>query len=410
MRKQEPTEATGLSMRVVLQICGGAVLLVVLVAIGGGLFDQPAASRGPGPVAEKPDEAANPGQSAAAQDAAKPRATPAKSPPELVVDPALAEQEVEILLEPPAYEYGFMRPEDVAVRTIRVTNLDPQPIRLKGTWRGCSCTTLDVQPGILQPGESVDVPATLTAGLTPTTKDSTVKLELVGRPPIVLPVKGEIIRGVRARPRDIDTYRYRGAEGNYIPSGRIALDSPEGVPFRILSVNGDPVESESKLVHVVPWSVAEFDATTGLNERGELIPKFWLVETDHPETPVMEIMVRHRAHRPEPRGERPWFFVEQRVNVGGIPRGGSGECVIPIKWKGGKPGRDDTLAGVRSDSPEFTASLVETPSKGRETLAKIRITPAVGVEGPFSGDLVIEGEAYTATLPVIGHAARRSAQ
>ncbi|MCP4759070.1 MAG: hypothetical protein GY894_10935 [Planctomycetes bacterium] len=402
MSNQEAKESGGLSMRVILQLCGGAVLLIVLVAIGGGVFDQEAPPRVP--VAEKlapPKPISEP---------VVPKNVPQADPVSPAVDPALAERPVEVLLDPPAYEYGFMRPQDVAVRSIRVTNLDPEPIRLKGTWRGCSCTKLDVRPKILQSGESIDVPATMTAGLTPTTKDSTIKLELVGRPPIVLPVKGEIIRGVRARPRDIDTYRYRGAEGNYIPNGRVVLDAPEGVPFRILSVNGEQMETASKLTHVIPWDVSGYDAVTGLDADGDLIPAYWLVETNHPETPVMEIMVRHRAQRPEPRGERPWFFVEQRVNVGGIPPGGYGEYVLPIKWQGGKPNTADEILGVHSESDQFSAKLVEAKIKGRETLARIRITPAEGVEGPISGDVVIDGRLFTAAVPTIAHAARSTSQ
>jgi hypothetical protein len=120
----------------------------------------------------------------------------------------------------------------------------------------------------------------------------------------------------------------------------------------------------------------------------------------------MEIMVRHRGNRPEPRGERPWFFVEQRVNVGGIPRGQAGEFVLPIKWAGGKPNTGDRLVAAHAESEAFSASLVNAAPQGRETLATIRIRPSDGYEGPFAGPVVIEGEHFVASVPVVGHAAR----
>jgi hypothetical protein len=368
--KDEPSN--GLGPRVLLQLCGGVVLVIALVALAGGFFDT--------------------------------------SPKPLIrfePDPADAERPVEVELDPPAYQFGYLRPEEVRTRTIRLTNRDTTPVRLKGTWRGCSCTTLDVRPLTLQPGESITVPATLTAGMTPTSKDSSIKLELVGRPPITLPTKGEIIRGVRAQPRDISTYRSRDAGDAYTSSGRIRIDAPEGPAFRILSVNGEPRQTDTALQHAVSWDVSAYDGLTGLNTAGEEIPAFWLVETDHPETPVLEIPIRHRSIRITPRGDRPWFYIEQRVNVGGIPRGGSGTFSLPIKWSGGNtvPGG---LESARSESDLFEAVLIGLEDTGKGTSAIIRITPVATTAGPFQGRVILVGGGFEAPLAVIGHAARAS--
>jgi hypothetical protein len=141
-----------------------------------------------------------------------------------------------------------------------------------------------------------------------------------------------------------------------------------------------------------------------------MVPKFWLVETDHPETPVIELTVRHRAIRPVPRGDRPWFFVEQRINVGGIKAGGWVEFTLPVKWIGGKVGVGDTLQAVCSQSDAFKSKLVSNQPKGRSSLATVRITPNPGIEGPFHGLVTIVGDSFEATLDVIGHAQRTSSQ
>lgn len=387
-RQDEDTPAAGLSPRVLLQLCGGIVLLVALVALAGGFFDTQPVTRPP---------------IAAAPAASKP--PPPKRATRFVPDPADAQRPADLQLDPPAYEFGFLRPEEVRTRSIRLTNRDTVPVRLKGMWRGCSCTTLDLQPTTLQPGESIEVPATLTAGMTPTSKDSSVKLELVGRPPVKLPTKGEIIRGVRARPRDISTNLGRAAEGGYRSQGRIMIDAPEGPPFRVLSVNGEPRNTDPMLLHAVTWDLSGYDGVSGLDAEGQPLPPFWLVETDHPETPVLEIPVRHRSIRITPRGDRPWFFIEQRVNVGGIARGGSGTFTLPVKWAAGKKSARG-VQSVRSTQDQFEATLIGLDDDGKETRATIRITPAASTEGPFQGRIILEGDGFEAPLQVIGHAER----
>jgi hypothetical protein len=385
-RNEKEEVQGGLSPRVVLQLCGGVILVIAIVALAGGFFDAD-------PVARPP------------QIASVTPSVPLPPPVEFTPNAADVDRSAAVELDPPAYEFGFLRPEEVRTKTIRLTNRDEVPIRLQGTWRGCSCTTLDIRPVTLQPGESIAVPATLTAGMTPTSKDSSVKLELIGRPPITLPTKGEIIRGVRARPRDISTYSSRGTAGNYTRVGRTTIDAPEGPAFRVLSVNGAPQDTSPSLQHVIAWDVSDYDAETGLNAAGAIIPKFWLVETDHPETPVIELQVRHRSLSSIPRGERPWFYVEQRVNVGGIPAGGFGEFTLPVKWIGGTKSAIG-LESAHSTSDLFEAALVRLQDKDKDTLATIRITPAPETRGPFQGDIVLGGNGYESTLPVIGHAAR----
>ncbi|MDP6890379.1 MAG: DUF1573 domain-containing protein [Phycisphaerales bacterium] len=398
--KEEPVG--GLSARVLLQLSGGVLLLIAIVALAGGFFDTPPVTT---PPASTPPTTTPPATKAKAPAA---QAPPPKPPEQFVPDPADAERSVQVELDPPAYEFGFLRPEEVRTRTVQLTNRDTTPVRLKGTWRGCSCTTLDVRPMTLQPGDSIAVPATLTAGMTPTSKDSSVKLEIIGRPPITLPTKGEIIRGVRARPRDISTYRSR--DGNaYTSTGRLMVDAPEGPPFRVLSVNGEPQQTEPSPMHAIAWDVSDYDGTTGLNAEGQPVPPFWLVETDHPETPVLEIPVRHRSIRITPRGDRPWFYVEQRANVGGIERGGSGTFTLPVKWAGGKT--SSSFRGVqssRSESDLFEAVLIGKEDKGRETEVTIRITPAPSTSGPFQGEIILEGDGFEAPIQVIGHAERAS--
>ena len=82
-----------------------------------------------------------------------------------------------------------------------VTNEGHEPIRFTGAMKGCSCTTVDVAAVELQPGETLPFSATMTAGLTPTSKSSKISLVLEDHVPISIPTDGEIVRGIRVTPR-----------------------------------------------------------------------------------------------------------------------------------------------------------------------------------------------------------------
>lgn len=389
-----------------IQLIVAAVLILVLVAVGLDISLDDAA-RGPQPA---PPQAVSADRSTPATPESAPAPSPtAKTPASLAdagsLDAALAEVDVEVTLDPPAYDYGYLRPNAVTTRTVTLTNREALPIRLPGSARGCSCTKLDLQPMLLGPGESVAIPATMTAGLTPTSKDSSMKVEVAGRPPIKIPVKGEIIRGLRVSPRDITTYQYGGSDDVYRSIGRLRVDAPEGRRFSILSVNGEPKNTPPLQMHVVDWDVRDYDKATGLNAQGEMVPRFWLIETDHPETPVMEVPVRHRGHQLHRREkERPWFFVETRVNVGAVDADGVARVEVPVKGVRG----EDPIIAIESRSDLFTARKGATRRRDRDLMMTVEITPAPGVEGPFWGEVEFVSDTFRAPLPVIAFVPRSS--
>ena len=73
---------------------------------------------------------------------------------------------------PEGFDFGVMKPGSLTRRTVELKNESPSAIRILGTKRTCSCTTVEMNPGLLQPGASMPLTAIMAADLTPKDKNS----------------------------------------------------------------------------------------------------------------------------------------------------------------------------------------------------------------------------------------------
>ena len=105
----------------------------------------------------------------------------------------------------------------------------------------------------------------------------------------------------------------------------------------------------------------------------------------------------------QPRGNRPWFFIDRRTIIDPIEAGGFTEFELPVSWALGTRGTE-TIYSVDSESPDFTSELIEiTPNPdGKATNLRIRITPAEGVTGPIMGSIQVKSSKYSSPFTVIG--------
>jgi len=296
-----------------------------------------------------------------------------------------------------------------------VTNEGHEPIRFTGSMKGCSCTTVDVAAVELQPGETLPFSATMTAGLTPTSKSSKISLVLEDHVPISVPTDGEIVRGIRVTPRRMGAVNRNRqdpeAPGTAASLRRIRFDAPEGRPFRILRVDGVDAATfplgagllQPKPVHTFIFDdFSQFDPETGLDAKGTPIKLFRLVETDHPDAAVIEVPVDHpmRIAQMQPRGSRPWFFVENRFVADTVAPGGSAIVDVPLLVDPRVPWEPPTA--VRSLSDAFDARLVELEPNGKKQRARIEVTPTLATDGAYIGDLEFESANFSMTVPLIG--------
>ena len=127
------------------------------------------------------------------------------------------------------------------------------------------------------------------------------------------------------------------------------------------------------------------------------MPGWWMIETDHPDCPVVDVWVAHRWNRPERVPGRLWRLRTQHVVIDSIKAGESGEFTVEIA----KLGRDD-IYSVQSLSNGFDAKLVSIERNGVDAEATVRITPASGHQGLLYGTIEFLSSAHYQKFTVIG--------
>ena len=384
----------GLAPKVLLTLCVVGLLILAIVFLGTSMNKAPERVR---PAAT----------SAATPSPTRPAPTQAPA-----VDPeTLADAPVNIT--PAEFEFGLMPPGTVTRRTVQVRNTGTEPVEVTGTKKSCSCTTVELVPTVLQPGDEMPVTAVMTAGLR-TADKSTVKvvLQYAAHKPTTIGIVGKVSLPVSASPTDVRMHPKGYDDSTYRTQGIIQLDSEDGMPFRVRQCNGGepvfllPINDPTVLAqrHQIRWNLDGYDPVTGLNEQGELVPKFWIVETDRPDVPVVAVPLNHRYHRAKPRGDCPWFTIDRYAVMDRAEPGGSVEFTLQLN------GNKDTRTAepvylVESESSDFTASLVSSsPSAdGKNMDLQIRITPAEGVRGVYQGDIILRSANWSQAFSIVGY-------
>ena len=398
MEINQHTTRRGLSGTALSTLIVAAVLLLAVIYLLGNIEEGRAAPR------------AQRATTASSASTASTPATPVPVPPTVGTDD---DPSAEIRLIPEFFDFGVMKPGSVNERTVILRNVSSEPISVLGTKKTCSCTTVKVEPGVLQPGGELPVTAIMAADFTPKDKGNVkIVVQYDGLAPTSIPMNGIISHGVATSPRAIRMHPKGYNDPAYRTNGSLTLSSTDGTPFRVLRSGGtDPVfltpgttPDTPALSHGIRWDVTAYDRVTGLNEAGERIPAFWLVETDHPDAPVVEVMLNHQLDRLEPRGDRPWFTIDRRAVVDPVAPGESAELLLPMNGLLGPNAAADMVDGVVSSSPDFTTELVgmERHIDGKRVNLRIRVTPNPEVRGAYMAPVQIVSPSSAMTFHIIG--------
>ena len=323
--------------------------------------------------------------------------------------------EAQVRLVPEAFDFGVMKPGSTTRRTVQLRNVSSRPMRILGTKKTCSCTTVDMQPGVLQPGAEMPLTAIMAADHTPKDKNTVrVVVQYEGLAPTTIPIKGVISHPVSATPRELRVHPRGYEDQAFRSSGTLTLRSLDGEPFRVLSSGGKPPAfmspgetiDTSAMNHSIRWDVSEYDADTGLNAAGEQIPPYWLIETDHPRAQLVEVALNHKLDRLQPRGSCPWFTLDRRAVVDPVAAGKSGEFLLAMNGMLGAKSQNELVNAVVSESDAFTTELVgiEPHVDGKRVNLRIRVTPAADHRGPYMGQVQLQSPAYSRAFTVMGTA------
>lgn len=298
-----------------------------------------------------------------------------------------------VVFDPPAVDLGYILPNQTVNTIIQVRNIGSEPLKITLVKPSCTCTTLDDLAGtVIPPGESVSLTAQLKARTKPSPMTSSVTFLFEGyaESSKVL-ISAQVARPIRTIPQIFN------CAPDQPLSGQVVVESIDGRPFTISAadrqppeyINFDPATDEPRNAYVLQWDVSQYTQQT--------MPGWWVIETDHPDCPVVDVWVRHEWNRPKGRTARRWRLGTEHVVIDGIDAGESGEFTVEIA----KLGRDD-IHLVQSLSNEFDAELVSIQRDGADTEATVRITPAAGHHGLLYGTIQFISTAHSQKLTVIG--------
>lgn len=295
-----------------------------------------------------------------------------------------------IELDPQVVDFGYLNPKEVVRKTVEIRNVGDKPVKVLRATSSCQCTTFsDVTGVVIPPGTSFPMEAQLVGRsmLGPMNTSITLVFEGYDQSPAIQ-VRGEVALAVKATPWGLNL-----ARGDW--SGQLVIESLDGRPFNILAtdrkpprfIGFDPELDEPHNSYVIEWDLTQYTEDT--------LPRWWLVETDHPDCPILDLWVRHIANMDLSR-DRPWRIEDRRVSLGEIRSGEPVDAAVTVLRLAG-----DTIHLVRSLSEDFDAELLKVERNGKETKCTIRITPNPRFQGLLYGRIEFMANAYSQKLDVI---------
>ena len=285
-----------------------------------------------------------------------------------------------ITVTPQRLDFGFMLPNTNARGTVTLTNGGTASVTLLSVTPSCKCTTITDAAGVtIEPGKSFVIETELSGAPMQGIRRSQLKIIAKGYArPINVAVQGEVALPVRAVPAYINLVGERARAGETI------IESTDGTPFRVLSVNGKPATlvpqeapGDMHPRHKLAWSFPE----------GEAI--------DHPSCALVDVRIRNAnpIKRPVLR------MREYRINAGRIdPVEGvrievqSKDATTPF----------DVVSVKGGVACPVTAELIESHAEDEGMVAVIQLKPLPDARGFFADTLIVGSGGKLQELDLFG--------
>ena len=313
----------------------------------------------------------------------------------LPADPGQSVEMPPIQLDPPMLDFGFIAPGTEAQGTVKLTNTSQEPLTILAAQPTCKCTTLnDISGSVIKPGESMDLQAALAASPNPGPKTAAIKILVNGYPrPLEVDLKAEISLPIRAIPPYINAVQGKNSKG------RIVIESIDKAPFTICSVHGktpelvgfDPETDEPRSKYIMTYDLENIPVP---------YPRYLLVSTDNPDSPIIDIYFRHETTLPKINRS---MLVHDgyRHTFGRIDTGSTAEIEI------GFSDLVEPIATVISNSPDARVELLSSRDEtiGGKVISfqKIKIMPAKDFEGTMYFPITFLANSGQSTdVPVFG--------
>lgn len=295
---------------------------------------------------------------------------------------------LQLLADPPALDMGFLLPNTNGRGVINFKNIGSEPLRITSATATCKCTTLSTLAGtLLAPDQSVALEVELAGAPALGARTSSIKVIVEGYARILeVPVRAEVAMMVRTVPPYINAVAGKNLRG------RLVVESTDRLPFRVCSVDGkapkflgfDPASEEPKSSYLLAYDLSEYEAGN--------TPRFWVITTDHPSAPVVDVRVRH-----DETSFMPVFKMKDfRMNLGAIDQGTSAEITLEANDLGGP------FQAATSASRDAAVELLSSTVEGNVSKAVVRITPRADASGFLYFPLILGASRGTQEIDCFG--------
>jgi hypothetical protein len=209
----------------------------------------------------------------------------------------------------------------------------------------------------------------MTAQSAPGTKRADIKILIDGYTEVVtLGLVNEVSLPIRVSPA------YLNAVKGQPQSGRIVVESIDKQPFRICSIGGkapnlvgfDAANDEPRSQYLVDWDFAR-DFPEGV------APRYWIIETDRADCPLVDVFVRHESSLPRPALK----LTDYRHTFGRLEEGASYEFTVDVS----DLPESERVITAASSSSAARVELIGSEREGSITHVKLKVTPQPGTIG-----------------------------
>ncbi len=299
--------------------------------------------------------------------------------------------------EPANLNFGIVPPHTIGKGTAKIWNVGDQPLRILKSITSCGCTSAENLAGrVIPPGGFIEFKTEMEmkTGLGAKKEKVTLYFEGYGGTQVPFFYHAEVARPVRVIPPYVDAV----TQGR---TGTVEVTSLDNKPFRILKAHGlapqfvgfDPAADEPRTRYTLKWDLSQFD--------GQRVPWFWVIETDHPDAPIVDVRVRHDSTRPVHDQIRPWAPKDQRILIDLVRNGESVEIITKHEYAGNRTPTPQT-ARVQNLSAILDVVLVGVEQKGQLLEFRVRITPKNAPLGLLYEHISVGSAGYMVPLRIIG--------
>jgi len=279
----------------------------------------------------------------------QPAAQPASAEPALQDDGEDVDGPPPLRLEPEVLDFGIVPPSVTKEGIVKLVNTGSKELEILTVQPSCKCTTLEDMSGRKIPaGGSIELRANMKAQSAPGRKGAEIKVLIDGYTQVVtVQLKQEVSLPIRVSPAYLNVVK-----GNPT-TGRTVIES--------IDVGFDPSKDAPRNQYILDWDF-ERDFAPGEAKR------YWLIETDREDCPLVDVFVRHETTVKLPRGPVPSDY---RHTFGRKEQGSIVDFVLDVT----KMAPDEKIVAAASEVSAAKIELVGASTEGEVTHINLRVVP-----------------------------------